>query len=131
MSELMSIRQIVEEMTEWPVCIVIPMEPRTVNHYVKHTRAGRHYKTAKAKAFERTGAMFVRGQSIEAKKYSVRIDLFLAKGSRGDIDNFLKQPLDLLKNEGVIHSDAAIRDLRILLDRDWNNPRIEIRVKAL
>lgn len=116
-------------MTDWPVHIVIPMEPMNVNNYVRHTRAGRHYKTATALTFEEIGAIACRGHSIAANAYSVRIQVYQGKGKRGDLDNYAKQPLDLLAKNGVIHSDAAVTELHMTKARDVENPRTEIFVR--
>jgi crossover junction endodeoxyribonuclease RusA len=105
------------------------MEPRTVNHYVKHSRSGRHYKTKLATAFEDFGALFVKGQYLQAKAYHVRIEIYLGKGSKGDLDNFAKQPLDLLTKCGVISSDAKVTELYMEKHRDAKNPRTEIYVR--
>jgi len=115
--------------------IVIPMEPRTVNHYVKHTRAGRHYKTAEAKAFEEVGAMCCRGVAISASSYSVRIDVYQGAGKKGDIDGYAKQALDILATNGVLldkkgrrSTDAHVVELHMTKQRDAKNPRTEITV---
>lgn len=111
--------------------IVVPLEPPTVNHYVRHTRGGRHYITADAKAFLQAMHIFSRGQSVTAKFYRVRFTVFQGKGSRGDVDNYSKCVLDGLVKAGVIHSDAAITHLEIQKIRDWDNPRTDITVSGL
>ena len=113
------------------ISFTVPLVPPSVNHYVKHTRSGRHYVTKEAIAFKEATAIFARGKSISAKRYQVEIGVFLARGQRGDGDNFGKCILDSLVAAGVIHSDAAVKKLTIEKDRDWKNPRTEITVKAL
>lgn len=112
------------------VHIIVPMEPMNVNNYVRHTRSGRHYKTKEALSFEQIGAIACRGHSVSAKAYSVRIEVYQGKGKRGDLDNYAKQPLDLLTKTGVIHSDAAVVELHMTKARDVSNPRTEIFVRA-
>lgn len=113
------------------ITITVPLEPPTVNHYVKHTRSGRHYKTPKALAFQQAMAVFARGQCLRAKAYRVEYTVYQGKGSRGDVDNYAKCILDGLVNAGVIHSDAAITSLSMTKQRDWENPRTEIWVEGL
>lgn len=112
------------------VRIVVPLEPPTVNHYVKHTRAGRHYITESAKAFLEAVYIFSRGSQALGKSYSVEFTVYQGKGSKGDVDNYSKCVLDGLVKAGVIHSDAAITELKISKRRDWDNPRTEIIVSA-
>lgn len=117
----------------WPIHIIVPMTPESVNVYVRHCVIGgriRRFKGKSALAFEEAGRNAIRGERIEAKAYAVRIEIHLGKGRRGDVDNFLKQPLDLLTKCGVIHSDAAITDLHITKHRDIERPRCEIWVRA-
>jgi crossover junction endodeoxyribonuclease RusA len=116
--------------------IVIPMEPRTVNHYVKHTRTGRHYKTAEALAFESIGAIACRGLAISADAYSVRIDVYQGAKKKGDIDGYAKQALDLLATNGVLldkkgrrSTDAHVVELHMTKQRDVENPRTEITIR--
>lgn len=111
--------------------IIIPMEPVGVNNYVKHTRSGRHYKTALAKSYEEIGSVACRGMRIEGKAYRVGIWIFQGKGSKGDIDNYAKQPLDLLVTCGVIDSDAKVIELHLRKERDWDNPRTEIYIEPI
>lgn len=120
------------------VKIVIPMEPVGVNHYVKHTRSGRHYKTKEAIAFEQVGAIYCLGQSISAKAYSVTIHIFQGEKKKGDIDGYAKQVLDLLAANGVLldhkgnrSTDAHVIELHMTKQRDRDNPRTEIIVEAV
>lgn len=113
------------------VKIVIPLVPAVVNNYVRHTRSGRHYKTALAKSFEEIGAVACRGIRVDGNAYRVGIWIFQGKGNRGDIDNYAKQPLDLLVNCGVIDSDAKVVELYMRKEKDHKNPRTEICVEAL
>lgn len=108
--------------------ITVDALPPSVNHYVKHTRMGRHYKTPEAEAFAQRLALASgehRGKNIEA--VSVAIILFLGKGQRLDIDNAPKVVLDSLVRCGVIRSDASIMTLIVTKYRaDKSSVRIEI-----
>lgn len=110
------------------LCFSVPLIPPSVNHYVKHTRSGKHYVTAEARAFKQAVAIFASGRSISAKEYSLEIRVFFGKGQKGDGDNLFKVPADGLKECGAIHSDAAIKRWSIEVDRDWENPRTDIAV---
>lgn len=109
----------------------VPLVPPSVNHYVKHTRTGRHYVTKEAKAFKEAIVLLAPRNSQPAKRYRVVLSVFLGAGARGDVDNFGKCPLDALVSAGVIHSDAAVESLTINKFRDKENPRTEITVEAL
>jgi Holliday junction resolvase RusA-like endonuclease len=113
------------------IMFTVPLVPVSVNHYVKHTRKGRHYVTKEAKTFKMALALFARGQKVVAKKYSVQAIVYLGKGKRGDGDNFGKVIGDSLRDAGVVHSDAAIKDWSIKVERDWERPRTEITVTAI
>lgn len=114
-------------------CIInIPLVPPSVNHYVRHVR-GRHVVTKEAKAFKEAVAIFSRESphwDDTKATYIVGINIWLGKKQRGDIDNFPKLCLDGIRDAGVIHSDAAIKQLYVNLFRDWENPRTQIIVTA-
>ncbi len=116
-------------MTE--LTLTIPLVPPSVNHYVRHTRKGRHYITREAKAFLAAVEIFAAGRKVAAKAYRVEFTVYLGKGARGDADNYAKCVLDGLAKAGVIHSDAAVAELAVGKRRDWANPRTEITVRAL
>ena len=111
--------------------IVVPLEPPSVNHYVKHTRTGRHYVTAEATAFMDAVAIFARGRRLKGDAYRVGFIVYQGKGSKGDVDNYGKVVMDGLAKAGVIHSDAAVNLLTIAKARDWKNPRTEITVSVI
>jgi Holliday junction resolvase RusA-like endonuclease len=118
--------------------IVVPMEPMGVNHYVRHTRSGAHYKTPEAIAYEQAGAIACRGLAVSAKSYRVRIDIYQGAKKKGDIDGYAKQPLDLLANNGVLldrkgkrSTDAHVTELHMTKQRDHANPRTEIFVEEI
>jgi len=88
--------------------------PPSLNHYVKHTRRGIHYKTVEAKAFE--AMVFLAAGKYRAQKYeatSVMLEITLPPKARGDVDNFPKVVLDSLVRAGVIRSDASINYLSV------------------
>jgi Holliday junction resolvase RusA-like endonuclease len=118
----------------------VPLVPPSVNHYVKHTRMGKHYMTGEAKAFKNAVELFgnqavrkILEESVDATissgAYGVVVTVFLGAGQRGDVDNFAKVVLDGLKP--FVGSDDKIIDLHIYKRRDRSNPRTEITVKAL
>jgi Holliday junction resolvase RusA-like endonuclease len=107
--------------------------PPSVNHYVQHFKGGVHVVSEEAKAFKLAVYIFGRDQPTFSGKnttYSVFLAIYLAKGQKGDIDNFPKLILDGLRDAKIIHSDAAVMCLHIELFRDPANPRTEITVDA-
>lgn len=113
--------------------ITVPLEPPSVNHYKRLRVIGKHvstFVTKEAKAFFNAVSVCAEGRSVNAKNYAVAFRVYQGKDSRGDVDNYSKCVLDGLVHAGVIHSDAAIIDLRISKQRDWSNPRTEIIVRA-
>lgn len=106
----------------------IPLVAPSVNHYVKHTRSGRHYVTAEALAFKDAVALFSKGKSIRGESYYVEIMIYLAKKQKGDIDNFAKCCLDGLVDAGVIDSDSKVTYLGLFKRRDALSPRTEISI---
>jgi crossover junction endodeoxyribonuclease RusA len=109
----------------------IPLTPPSVNHYVRHTRNGRHYVTKEALSYKSAVRLFARGRVVTAKKYEVEATVFLGYRQRGDGDNFGKCLLDSLKEAGVIHSDAAVKKFTVRVERDWESPRTEISVRGM
>lgn len=118
-------------MAERRISFTVPLVPPSVNHYVKHTRKGRHYVTKEAVAFKEAVAIISRRRSIVAQQYQVFIGVYLGKGMRGDIDNYLKVALDSLVSAGVIDSDANVTALSISKSRDKENPRTEFTIEAI
>lgn len=109
----------------------VPLVPVSVNHYVKHTRTGRHYVTKAGKAYKQAVAICAAGRSVVGKMYCVDVIVYLGKGQRGDGDNLWKCIADGLQEAGVIHSDAAIKVWGMKVERDRENPRTEIWVQEL
>jgi crossover junction endodeoxyribonuclease RusA len=116
-------------MTE--ISLTIPLEPPTVNHYVKHARNGRHYKTKEALSWLSTVTTLAMGQRVDGKSHEVSYVVFQGHGSRGDVDNYAKCILDSLVGAGVLRSDATVIDMRASKRRDRENPRTEIHVRRL
>jgi len=107
------------------ITFTVPIIPPSVNHYKVRFRNGNTVVTAEAIAFKHAIAVYVRGMAISAKKFSVRIEVVLPKGARGDVDNFPKLCLDGLADAGVFMnrkgkrvSDAYVRHLVVDLDSD-------------
>lgn len=113
------------------ISFTVPLIPPSCNHYVKHTRKGRHYVTKEAQDFKLLVAYYGKGHAIHAEAYSVSAAIYLGHGKRGDIDNFAKCLLDSLVSARVIHSDAAVEEITLRKRRDRKNPRTEITVKAI
>lgn len=113
------------------VSFTVPLIPPSVNAYVRHTLKGKHYVTKEAKAFKEAVVIFARGAQVRSDSYRVELQIFLGKDDRGDVDNFCKVSLDSLVDAGVIHSDAAIRELKVRKDRDWLKPRTVFLVETL
>ena len=108
--------------------------PPTVNHYVKHTRNGRHYKTQEARTFAELLALSARGaEAVFGSEFQVEIEISMGKGQKGDIDNFPKVVLDslakleMLRNgkNGRPMSDSHVTRLEITKERG-ESPRTTI-----
>ena len=100
--------------------------PPSVNHYVKHTRSGRHYKTSEAETFMQMVAIAFKGKRLPKARYAVTITFWLGKGERLDVDNAPKCCLDALARCGAIASDSYVDELHVYKDRDSENPRTNI-----
>jgi crossover junction endodeoxyribonuclease RusA len=118
----------------------VPMIPPDLNHYVRHTRQGRHYVTKEATEFKATLATFNRGEFIQGKSFAVHIVIVFGKGDRGDVDGFPKLVLDGLADCGVFRdrkgkeiSDAYVDRLLVYRDREQRPPvgRTEITVGCI
>jgi crossover junction endodeoxyribonuclease RusA len=107
---------------------VIPLTPPSVNHYVKHTRTGRHYVTKEAKAFKAAVPICAQQKQVRYRFYAITIFVYLGYGQKQDIDNCAKVVLDGLVEGGQIHSDAAVTQLCLYKKRDSANPRTCITV---
>ena len=66
----------------------VPLVPPSVNHYVKHTRRGRHYVTCEAKAFKAAMVYCAQGKRVIAEKYGVELMIFLGANQKGDIFSY-------------------------------------------
>lgn len=86
----------------------VPLLAPSVNHYVKHTRSGSHYRSGEADAFMQAVSLYSRGKILRFPWYSVVVNLTLGPKQKGDLDNFGKVCLDALVKAGVIHSDAKV-----------------------
>lgn len=116
------------------VHITVPLVPPSVNHYKMRTRKGVTFVSAEAKAYKKAVVFASFQRPVDSwgrANYSVDVTVFQGKGDKGDVDNYAKCVLDGLVEAGVIHSDAAITDLRLRKQRDRENPRTEIIVRAI
>jgi crossover junction endodeoxyribonuclease RusA len=122
------------------VIFTVPLVPPDLNHYVRHTRTGKHYVTKESLAFKQAVGVYARGEFVQAKSFSVRIIVVLGKGKKGDIDGFQKLVLDGLADVGVFRdlkgevlSDAYVDDLHSKRDRKErpDQGRTIITVEAL
>lgn len=100
-----------KEVAQMDFCV--PLLPPSVNHYVKHTRSGRHYVTKEAIAFMDAVALFSDNECVRYKSYYVEIYLNLGYKERMDVDNCAKVVLDSLAKAGIIHNDSAVTDLAL------------------
>src|SRR6185437_2787106 len=89
----------------------VPLIPPSVNHYVKHTRKGRHYVTPEALAFKEAIPLCAKQRRVRHKFYAIEIYINLMDGQKLDLDNCAKVILDGLVEGGTIHSDAAVTGL--------------------
>lgn len=96
--------------------ISIDQIPPSVNHYVKHTRTGRHYMTGEAQAFKDALAYEVRDRHENGNRFNVTMTITLGKGEKGDIDNFPKLVLDGLAACGMFRDmkGKRVSDARVL-----------------
>ena len=122
------------------ITFTVPLVPPDLNHYVRHTRNGRHYVTKEALAFKATLAIYAHGEFVQAKSFAVQILVVLGKEKRGDVDGFQKLVLDGLADAGVFRgmkgnrlSDAHVDDLHSKRDRKErpDEGRTVITVEAL
>ncbi len=113
------------------VFFIVPLIPPSVNHYVKHTRTGRHYVTAEAKTYKDAVAVIAKSKGkVFGERWEVSIGIFLGANQRRDVDNCGKVVLDALQSSGLIESDSRVDRLVIEKARDRQNPRTEITVRA-
>lgn len=117
---------------DW-IGFTVPGTPPSVNHYVKHTRTGKHYKSREAMEFMDDVARVCVARKIKGmiwKNYEVHILVYLGEGQKGDIDNFSKCALDSIVSAGVIVSDCRVTVLVMRKLRDAANPRTEFKIFA-
>jgi crossover junction endodeoxyribonuclease RusA len=115
----------------------VPLTPPGFNHYVKHTRTGRHYVTSDARMFKEAVALCIAGRSVCAKSFHVDLTIYLAAGQKGDVDGFPKLVLDGLAKamafrdrKGKPMSDAHVTDLVVRKRRDTAWPRTDITIRG-
>lgn len=115
------------------LCLTIPLEPPSGNNYVRHTRTGRHYKTAEAEAWYGAVSIFAAPHPLPVvgRRHEVEFTVYQGHGSRGDVDNYSKCILDGLVKAGVLLTDATVVRLVCMKARDRENPRTEITVREV
>jgi crossover junction endodeoxyribonuclease RusA len=120
--------------------LTIPLVPPLLNHYVRHTRNGRHYVTKDAKAYKQAVSLLLGGRHVCGQAFEVEIRVYLGKGKRGDADGFSKVVIDGVAEAGALRrfdnpetrlSDAHIMRQTCEKFRDWENPRTEVIVRAI
>jgi len=115
--------------------IVLPLVPPSVNHYVLHTRAGRHYQSKEAVGFKQAiaicgGPALRKWKPGKRDRYTLEVWIYLGFDQRGDGDNFWKVIADGLVGCGAIRSDAAVDHWLLHKGRDRQRPRTEIVVRV-
>ncbi len=122
------------------ISFTVDLTPPNLNHYVRHTRDGRHYVTQEAKAFKSAVAVSGRHKFVSGKTFTVSIKIVLGAKQRLDVDGGVKLVLDGLaaygafqNMKGEIVSDAYVRCLMVILDCDSRPERgyTEIVVERL
>lgn len=111
--------------------ITVPLTPPSVNHYVRHTNAGRHYVSDEGNRYVEAVRLFSKRQRVRGKAYKCEIWIYLGEGKKGDVDNFAKCVLDGLVQAQVIDSDAKIVNLHLYKRRDNAKPRTEIVIEVI
>lgn len=103
--------------------------PPSVNHYVRHSMGGRHYRTSEANTFMQMVAIAFRGLRLPKARYSVSIHFWLGRGKKMDVDNAPKCCLDALVRCGAIVSDAYVDELHV--EKFRGEPKTHILVRSL
>lgn len=121
--------------------LTVLLTPPNLNHYVRHTRSGRHYVTKEAQTFKDVLAVVLRGRYVLATAFVVEIWIYLGAKQKGDCDGFPKIVLDGLARAGAFRmatsggpewlSDAHVDDLIVHKRRDRKNPRTEIKISGV
>ncbi|HLJ26542.1 MAG TPA: hypothetical protein VKY85_07515 [Candidatus Angelobacter sp.] len=123
--------------------LLIPGTPPNLNHYVRHTRNGSHYKTDASKRFVSDVAVMLKNRFVIGQAFQVDAVIYLGPKQKGDVDGFGKVLLDALAATWVFRrripkgahlqvlSDAHVVDFRIRKFRDVANPRTEVTVRAI
>lgn len=133
------------------VSFTVPLLVPTANHYKRPCKyigrdGGLHlgFKLTKAaKAYKDAVAIFAQGRTVAPQtdaerrrvRYTVQMDVYLARGQRLDSDNALKVGLDSLVFCGMIHSDANVYESKAIIHKDDRdnpeNPRTAYIVTRL
>ena len=113
--------------------LILPYPPSTNRYWRMDRRSGHLYPSEEAKVFKKqvklVAGVAMANQFALRGPLAVTIRLYRPQAS-GDLDNFLKQPLDAL--QGVVYeNDKQI--IRLLAERfdDGINPRCEVDIEQL
>lgn len=117
------------------IALTLPLPPNA-NHYLRHTRTGRVYKTDEARRYRQTVEACTRGLTpIDKGELAVHLAVYRGNDAngklrRGDLDGYQKVLLDSLQGRAY-RNDSQIRRLEAHLHEDRVNPRVEVRIEVL
>jgi hypothetical protein len=110
--------------------IHVPIPAVGLNHAVKHTRAGKHYRTKAANSILPAVHAALAGRSVWGKYFEVHILVTLGKGQRLDADGGGKLIVDALavcgafsNHKGKKLSDAHVFGVAAYKD-SWTRPEL-------
>jgi Holliday junction resolvase RusA-like endonuclease len=110
--------------------ISLPLPP-TINSYYSQSIVGRRYKTGPAREWEtEAGYLLLNHKKYGNKKIKVTYYFFMSNWN-SDYDNRLKILNDLLEKQNIIDNDNQIIEAHIYKSVDFENPRVELEIKAL
>lgn len=114
------------------VCVTVAGIPESVNHIWRGTRAGKHYKTRKAREFEflLTHALRTGRRLDGVYDGAVRLVVVIGRKTkrRYDLDNRIKSVQDCLAPAGIIADDSQVVEIsarKILTDEDTTTVIVE------
>lgn len=114
--------------------LTIPLEPPSGNHYKSYRVIGKFvswYLTKEAKGWHSAVAVIANGRGVSGKAHHIAYTVYQGAGSRGDVDNYAKVILDALVKAGVLKTDASVIEMNARKQRDRENPRTEILIRAV
>ena len=88
---------------------VLPLPP-SLNQAYPTAKTGRRYKSASLTAWAENAGWRIKEQNPTPFKCEIySIELEVPRAMRGDIDNRLKAPIDLLVQLGIVPDDSKMR----------------------